>query len=72
MNLLHVFLGKGVVRPRSSSPVDPEVEVASRNTKRQRLTDNNPFLDLEADVAEDEEDDEDRDGELEEFIDDGV
>ena len=46
--------------------------VASRNTKRQRLTDNNPFLDLEADVADDEEDDEDGDGELEEFIDDGV
>ena len=48
------------------------MEVTSRNTKRQRLTDNNLFLDLEADVAEDEEDEEDGDGELEEFIDDGV
>ena len=53
---LLIFLsGKGVLRLRSSSPNNIEVDVHDRSAKRQKLLENNPFLDLEA-VAEDEED----------------
>ena len=64
--------GKGVLRLRSSSPNDVEVDVTDRSTKRQKLIENNPYLDLEA-VAEDEEDpDEEEEEENERFIDDGM
>ena len=64
--------GKGVLRLRSSSPNDVEVDVTDRSTKRQKRVENNPYLDLEA-VAEDEEDpDEEEREEDDQFIDDGM
>ena len=70
---LLIFLsGKGVLRLRSSSPNNIEVDVHDRSAKRQKLLENNPFLDLEA-VAEDEEDPEEEDEEdNDQFIDDGM
>ena len=49
-----------------------EADITDRTTKRQKVVENNPYLDLEA-VAEDEEDPEEEDEEdNDQFIDNGM